>query len=125
MVVILNLQHPPFKDVRVRRALSGYAIDRQAIAQTAPLGQAQPVWSFVPPGSRGRIDFEEQFPYDREMAKALPKEAGFDPKKPLRYVIITHGAEAALPAIATIMKKQYAKLGVELTVDVIERPIFL
>ena len=83
------------------------------------------MWSFVPPGSRGRIDFEEQFPYDREMAKALPKEAGFDPKNPLRYVIITHGAEAALPAIATIMKKQYAKLGVELTVDVIDRPIFL
>jgi ABC-type transport system substrate-binding protein len=123
--VILNLRHPPFKDVRVRRALLGYGIDRQAIAKTALLGQAQPLWSFVPPGSRGHIDFGEQFPYDPEKAKALLKEAGFDQKNPLRYAIMTHAAEAALPTTATIMKTQYAKLGVEVTVDVIDKPIFL
>jgi ABC-type transport system substrate-binding protein len=66
--------------------------------------RAQPLWSFVPPGSRGHLDFGEQFPYDPEKAKALLKEAGFDHKKPLRYAIMTHGAEAALPIIATIMK---------------------
>jgi ABC-type transport system substrate-binding protein len=71
------------------------------------------------------IDFGEQFPYDPEKAKALLKEAGFDQKNPLRYAIITHGAEAALPTIATITKTQYTKLGVEVTVDVIDRPIFL
>jgi ABC-type transport system substrate-binding protein len=47
------------------------------------LGQAQPLWSFVPPGSRGRIDIGEQFPYDPEEAKALLKAAGFDQKNPL------------------------------------------
>jgi ABC-type transport system substrate-binding protein len=47
------------------------------------LGQAQPLWSFVPLGSRGRIDFGEQFPYDPKKAKALLKEAGFDQKNPL------------------------------------------
>jgi hypothetical protein len=46
------------------------------------LGQAQPLWSFVPPGSLGHIDFGEQFPYDLEKAKALLKEAGFDQKTP-------------------------------------------
>jgi ABC-type transport system substrate-binding protein len=123
--VILNLRHPPFKNVRVRRASLGYGIDRQGIAKTALLGQAQPLRSFVPPGSRGHIDFGEQFPYDPEKAKALLKEAGFDGKNPLRYAIMTHGAEAALPMIATITKPQYAKLGVEVTVDVIDGPIFL
>jgi peptide/nickel transport system substrate-binding protein len=121
----LNCRHPPFKDVRVRRALLGYGIDRQAIAKTALLGQAQPLRSFVPPGSRGHIDFGEQFPYDPNQAKALLKEAGYDEKNPLRYAIMTHGAEAALPTIATIMKTQYAKLGVEVTVEIIDRPIFL
>jgi ABC-type transport system substrate-binding protein len=81
----LNFRHPPFTDVRVRRALLGYGIDRQAIAKTALLGQAQPLWSFVPPGSRGHIDFGEQFPYDPARAKALLKEAGFDEKNPLRF----------------------------------------
>jgi peptide/nickel transport system substrate-binding protein len=120
-----NLRKPAFQDVRVRRALLGYGIDRQAIAKTALLGQAQPLWSFVPAGSRGHIDFGEQFPYDPEKAKALLKEAGYDEKNPLRYALMTHGAEAALPTIATIMKTQYARLGVEVTVEVIDRPIFL
>ena len=38
---------------------------------------------------------------------------------------MTHGAEAALPTVATILKTQYAKLGVEVTVEVIDRPIYL
>jgi ABC-type transport system substrate-binding protein len=38
---------------------------------------------------------------------------------------MTHAAEASLPTIATIMKTQYAKLGVEVTVEVLDRPIFL
>jgi ABC-type transport system substrate-binding protein len=48
-----NLRFSPAADVRVRRAVLGYGIDRQAIAKTALLGQAQPLWSFVPPGGRG------------------------------------------------------------------------
>jgi ABC-type transport system substrate-binding protein len=120
-----NLRKPAFHDVRVRQALLGYGLDRQAIAKTALLGQAQPLWSFVPPGGRDHIDFGEQFPYNPEKAQALLKEAGYDDKNPLRYTIMTHAAEAALPTIATIMKTQYAKLGVDATVEVIDRPIFL
>jgi ABC-type transport system substrate-binding protein len=120
-----NLRKPAFQDVRVRKAILGYGIDRQAIAKTALLGQAQPLWSPVPPGGLDHIDFGEQFPYDPDKAKALLKEAGFDANNPLRYTLMTHGAEAALPTIATIIKTQLAKIGVEVTVEVIDRPIFL
>jgi peptide/nickel transport system substrate-binding protein len=120
-----NLRKPAFQDVRVRQALLGYGIDRQAIARTALLGQAQPLWSFVAPGSRGHMDFGDQFPYNPEKAKALLKEAGYDETNPLHYSLMTHGAEAALPITATIMKTQYAKLGVDVTVEVLDRPIFL
>jgi ABC-type transport system substrate-binding protein len=120
-----NLLKPTFQDVRVRKALLGYGIDRQAIVKTALLGQAQPLWSFVPPGGTDHIDFGEIYPYDPDKAKALLKEAGFDEKNPLRYTIMTHAAEPALPTIATIMKTQLAKIGVEVTVEVIDRPIFL
>jgi peptide/nickel transport system substrate-binding protein len=120
-----NLRKPAFQDVRVRKAIVGYGIDRQAIAKTALLGQAQPLWSPVPPGGLDHIDFGEQFPYDSNKAKALLKEAGFDANNPLRYTLMTHGAEAALPTIATIIKTQLAKIGVEVTVEVIDRPIFL
>jgi peptide/nickel transport system substrate-binding protein len=122
---IFNHRNPIFADVRVRRAVLGYGIDRQAIAKTALLGQAQPLWSFVPHGSKDHIDFGEQYPYDPDKAKALLKEAGYDEKNPLRYTIMTHAAEPALPTVATIMKTQLAKIGVEVTVEVIDRPIFL
>jgi ABC-type transport system substrate-binding protein len=120
-----NLKNPLFRDVRVRRAVLGYGIDRHAIVKTALLGQAQPLWSFVPPGGLDHIDFGEQFPYDPAKARALLKEAGFDEKNPLRYTLMTHSAEPALPTIATIMKTQLAKIGVEVTVEVIDRPVFL
>jgi ABC-type transport system substrate-binding protein len=38
---------------------------------------------------------------------------------------MTHAAEPSLPTIATIIKTQLAKIGVEVTVEVIDRPIFL
>jgi ABC-type transport system substrate-binding protein len=120
-----NLRKPAFQDVRVRQAILGYGIDRQAIAKTALLGQAQPLWSPVPQGGLDHIDFGEQFAYNPDKAKALLKEAGFDETNPLRYTIMTHGAEAALPTIATIIKTQLAKIGVDVTVEVIDRPIFL
>jgi peptide/nickel transport system substrate-binding protein len=115
----------PFDDVRVRQALGGFGIDRHAIAKTAMLGLGQALWSFVPPGGKDHIDFEEEFPYNPEKAKALLKAAGFDEKNPLKYTIMTHGAEPSLPTIATVMKTQLAQIGVEVTIEVIDRPIFL
>jgi peptide/nickel transport system substrate-binding protein len=120
-----NLARAPFSDDRVRRALLGYGIDRPAIVKTALLGLARPLWRSVPSGGKGHIDFEEQFAYNPDTAKGLLKEAGYDARNPLRYTLMTHSAEAALPTIATILKTQYAKLGVDLTVEVLDRPIFL
>jgi ABC-type transport system substrate-binding protein len=115
----------PFDDVRVRQALIGYGLNRPAIAKAAMLGYATPSISFVSPGARGYLDLAERYPYQPERARALLKEAGFDEKNPLRYTIMTHGAELSLPTIATIVKTQMAAIGVEVTVEVIDRPVFL
>ena len=115
----------PFDDVRVRQALIGYGLNRPAIAKAAMLGYATPSISFVSPGARGYLDLAERYPYQPERARALLKEAGFDEKNPLRYTIMTHGAEPSLPTIATIVKTQMAAIGVEVTVEVIDRPVFL
>jgi ABC-type transport system substrate-binding protein len=120
-----NNQRKPFDDARVRIALMGYGIDREAIAKTALLGYGKPLWSGIPEGSKDHVDFPEMYPYNPDKAKALLKEAGFDDKNPLKYTIMTHGAETALPTIATIIKTQLAKVGVEVTIEVVDRPIFL
>ncbi|HSF28907.1 MAG TPA: ABC transporter substrate-binding protein [Candidatus Tectomicrobia bacterium] len=123
--VSFNNSKKPFDDVRVRQALGGYGIDRHAIAKIAMVGLGKALWSFVPPGAKDHIDFEEQFPYNPEKARALLKEAGFDEKNPLRYSIMCHTAEPSAPTVATIIKTQLAKIGVEATVEVIDRPIFI
>jgi ABC-type transport system substrate-binding protein len=120
-----NNQRQPFDDPRVRIALMGHGIDRHAIAKAALLGYGSPLWSGIPPGAKDHVDFPEMYPYDPDKAKALLKEAGFDEKNPLKYAIMTHSAEPALPTIATIIKTQLAKIGVEVTVEVLDRPIFL
>ena len=123
--IAFNNSRKPFDDVQVRQALGGYGIDRHAIAKTAMLGLGQALWSFVPPGGKDHIDFEEEFPYNPEKAKALLKEAGFDEKNPLKYTIMTNQAEPSLPMVATIIKTQLAQIGVEVTIEVLDRPIFL
>lgn len=123
--VSFNNGKKPFDDVRVRLALGGYGIDRQVIAKTALLGLGKPLWSFIPPGAKDHIDFADEFAYNPEKAKALLKEAGFDAQNPLKYTIMTHGADPSLPTIATIMKTQLAQVGVEVTIEVLDRPVFL
>jgi peptide/nickel transport system substrate-binding protein len=118
-----NVSRKPFDDPRVRVALAGYGIDRRAIAKAALLGHGGPQWGFLPPGAKGFKDLSEMYPYDPEKAKALLKEAGFDAQNPLKYSLITHAGESALPTMATIMKTQLAKVGVELNVEVLDRPL--
>jgi ABC-type transport system substrate-binding protein len=122
----LNVQRKPFDDLRVRQALTGYGIDRHAIAKIAFLGYAQPLLGVIPPGTRGHEDILEMYPYNPEKAKALLKEAGFDERHPLEYTIMTHAAYPPLPTVATVMKTQLESLGVvKVNVEVVDRPIFL
>jgi peptide/nickel transport system substrate-binding protein len=81
--------------------------------------------SFVPPGTLGHKDFLEQYPYNPEKTKALLKEVGFDERNPLKYTLMTHAANPVLPTIATIIKTQLANSGVEINVEVLDRPVFL
>jgi ABC-type transport system substrate-binding protein len=125
LIMLFHNGRKPFDDVRVRQALAGYGIDRQVIAKSALLGQGQALVSFVPQGGIDHIDFLDRFPYEPDKAKALLKEAGFDEKNPLRYTLSTHSAEPALPTVATIIKTQLAQIGVDITVEIIDRPIWL
>jgi ABC-type transport system substrate-binding protein len=123
--LVANHGRKPFDDVRVRQATIGYGIDRRVIAKSALLGLVPPLLSFVPPGTLGHKDFLEMYPYNPEKAKALLKEAGFDEGNPLKYTLMTHGANPVLPTIATIIKTQLANSGVEVNVEVLDRPVFL
>jgi peptide/nickel transport system substrate-binding protein len=123
--LVANNSRKPFDDLRVRQATIGYGIDRRVIAKSALLGLVPPLLSFVPPGTLGHKDFLEMYPYNPQKAKALLKEAGFDERNPLKYTLMTHAANPVLPTIATIIKTQLASSGVEVNVEVLDRPVYL
>jgi len=66
----------PFKDVRVRRAMS-MAINRQAIAERVMEGLAMPAANVLSPSVIGHDPAVKPEPYDPEGAKKLLAEAGY------------------------------------------------
>jgi peptide/nickel transport system substrate-binding protein len=121
-----NVQRKPFDDLRVRQALAGYGISRQAIAKIAFLGFTDPLLGVIPPGTRGHKDILEMYPYNPGKARQLLEAAGITANNPLEYTMMTHAAYPPLPNVATIMKTQLESLGpVRVKVEVLDRPIFL
>lgn len=90
--LVVNSSKAPFNDVRVRQALS-MMVDREFIAEQIWGQTMQPGYSFMPPGignygQPAYMDYKETSPIDREeKAKALLKDAGFGPGKPLKVEI--------------------------------------
>ncbi len=90
--LVVNSSKAPFNDVRVRQALS-MMVDREFIAEQIWGQTMQPGYSFMPPGlgnygEPAYMDYKDMSPIDREdKAKALLKDAGFGPGKPLKVEI--------------------------------------
>ena len=116
-----NNQRKPSDDPRVRIALMGYGIDRRRIAKTALLGCGNPLWSGIPREQR-HVDFPEMSLQPAESQGALER-GGLRRENPSQVHHHDHGAEPALPTIATIIKTH--QIGVEVTIEVLDRPIFL
>ena len=71
---------PYFQDKRVRQALN-YAINRQQLIDTLIPGIRDPMDSLFPEGHPMYNPNAKRFPYDPENARALLKEAGWDPNQ--------------------------------------------
>jgi len=114
----INTKKPPFDDVRVRQALS-MVIDREAITDKVLTTGELPAYSFVPPGTGNYgnpayVSWMETPYADRvAKAKALLKDAGYGPDKPLKFVLSYNTSEnhkRIAIAVSSMWKKE---LGVE------------
>jgi ABC-type transport system substrate-binding protein len=121
-VGFLNLRVQPFNDLRARRAIGGYGIDRAEIARVAFQGRAHPLVSVLAPGVPDAIDLNEMYPYKPEEAKRLLKELGYDAKHPLRFTILISNQDATMADIAALIKNQMAKIGVEARITLLDDP---
>jgi glutathione transport system substrate-binding protein len=119
-VAFLNLRVKPFDDLRARRAIGGYGLDRSEIAKVAFHGRVQPLVSVLPPGVPDAVDLNEMYPYRPDQAKELLKELGYDQKNPLKFTILVGNHEATLADIAALIKNQMAKIGVEAKINLMD-----
>src|SRR5262245_10868717 len=103
--------HPIFGDVKVRKAIGCFGIDRKEIVKIAFKGQATPWAGIIPPGTADSADVTSACPYDQTKAKALLAEAGYGPQKPLTFEILTNTDKAICNVIATVIKEQLARIG--------------
>jgi ABC-type transport system substrate-binding protein len=111
-VALLNMRVKPFDDVRARRAVGGYGINRAKIANLGFDGRTNPLVSMLPRGVQDAIDLNEMYPYRPDEAKRLLKELGFDETNPLKLTILVPNHDPTLADIAALIAYQLEKIGV-------------
>jgi peptide/nickel transport system substrate-binding protein len=112
-----NVTMSPWDDVRVRKAILGYALDRKKVCQTVYHGIAEPK---INPGSSAHYyyeDLNDRYPFDLEKAKQLLEEAGMIGKK---ITFTVNNSTGTYASIGTILKSDLAKIGVEMEIEKME-----
>ncbi len=116
----VNTTKPPFDDKKVRQAVF-YAIDRQAVMDAVYYGWAPKGQGIFPPGHYGWDPQDDWYPYDPDKAKEMLAEAGYTEANPFEFEISTTSATEYVD-IATVIQAQLAEIGVNVTVDSMDKP---
>ena len=125
LVCYMNQRKPPFDDVRVRRAIGGYGLNRKEIAQTVFQGRAKPLVGIIAEGVRDHLDLTEMYPYEPDTAKALLKEAGYDEHHPVTFEVLTNNDAPIFADSATLLKSQMEKIGVKVKIVILDKPAMI
>ena len=113
----VNMTKKPWDDVRVRRAILGYAVDRDKIAKVATFGLAEPK---VTVGALPHSYTERLlgvYPYDPKKARALLQDAGMIGKE---VTFTINNTDNVYKSIAAILKASLESIGVKMNVNVLD-----
>nr|WP_321266821.1 peptide-binding protein [uncultured Sulfurimonas sp.] len=119
-----NLRVEKFQNPKVRKALS-LAINRQEIMDILFMSHAKVCTGPFLPGTKA-FNANVKAPIQNiEEAKKLLSEAGYNENNPLTFEIVTSNSSAVRPYVAQILQHQLKKVGVEVTLRVMEWQAFL
>ncbi|MGW9022031.1 ABC transporter substrate-binding protein [Leucobacter chromiiresistens] len=113
----MNNQAAPFDDVRVRQAVL-YALDKQAILDTAWNGYGSLVATYAAPTDPYYEDLNDAYPYDPEKAKELLQEAGQENLD----ITFTVPTRPYAQAVSEIVVSQLKDVGINATIESSEFP---
>ncbi len=128
-----NLRREPFKDVRVRRALS-MAIDVDKIIKYVLHNQGERITGPFVKQSPYYDKTIKPIPYDPEGAIKLLNKAGwhrgkdgwlYKNGKKLEFTLITNSGNEIRRAILAIVQDSWKNIGVDVTTDVLEWSVFI
>ncbi|WP_022655481.1 peptide-binding protein [uncultured Desulfovibrio sp.] len=129
-----NLEHPFFKDVRVRRAVS-MAINRDEIVRGVLLGQGVPAFGPFKPGSWAYHPTLKPVARDVAAARALLAEAGFRDTdgdgvldkdgRPLAFTILTNQGNEQRILTAMAIQSQLQAVGIDVRIRTVEWAAFI
>ncbi len=108
-----NNSKPPFNDPKVRNAMA-YGTDKAALIKTILFGNGYEATSFMPKAGPMWNPNIKSKPYDAAKAKQMLAEAGYPDG--FKTEIAINPARLNDVQIATVLKDQWARIGVELTV---------
>jgi len=110
-----NFADPVTQKLALRQAIA-HAIDREAII-TYVLGQAaRPAESLLAPTHWAGSPHLTPYPFDREIAQTLLREAGFTQDHPARLTYKT-SSDPFRVRLATILQNQLSQVGIEVDVQ--------
>ena len=122
---LVNIERPPFNDVRVRRALS-MAIDRQGIVDHVVKGGQMPATCFTPPHTAG-YTAKPHITFDTVEARRLLTEAGYGPGgKPFPPFSLLYNTSESHHTLAQAVQEMWKKyLHIEVTLKNQEWKVYL
>ena len=121
-IVMVNPEREQLNDVRVRQAIN-HAIDRDTINQAAFAGLAIPTSVCFPPSSMAyNADDDIGSAADVETAQALIAEAGAEG---IDVAITVPSNDSAMVTIAEILVANLQEIGINASVDAVERNIWV
>jgi oligopeptide transport system substrate-binding protein len=111
----MNVQLPPFKDMRVRQAVS-MALDREALGRAAGPGFHVPM-GLIPPGMPGYAPESKILPEDLARARLLLTQAGYGPKHPLTFPITTSNRSRHAVVRDSVLIASLRRVGIDARLD--------
>lgn len=128
-VTLNQREYPPFRDIRVRRALI-YALDRELIVSTILDGLAPVIHGPIQPPSWAYTDDVRRYDYDPVRADSLLDAAGWRDRdgdgiresagRPLSFTLATQAGFAIRENVAQAMQRMLRDVGVDMRIRLVD-----